>query len=154
MTTTTLVLLIGGIVGASLVFVVFLLGLLAVIFKMIRKKAQAIIDERFEASQVVRAEPGANYFGQQSKGAAQIRGNGALVLTDQVLWFCMIAPRRELEIPLEKITGVRFEKWFLGKTKGGTILVVDFEGPEGPDAAGWLVRDHEGWKAELLSRAT
>ncbi len=140
------------IVGAALLFVVVLLGVLSFVISKVRKKSQAAIDERFDESQILCSDPMANFFGQQSKGAAQVRGNGGLVLTADLLWFRQAVPERELEIPLSSVTGVRIEKWFLKKSKGRPLVIVDFDSGDGPDAAAWLVRNHELWKTEIEKR--
>ena len=138
------VVVVGFVVIAALV-----LGILSYVFTKVKKRSQAVIDERFDKSDVVLADPMANFFGQQSKGLAQVRGNGALVLTKEKLWFRMVVPEKELEIPLACITMVKSDVWFLKKTKGRPLLIVEYDRGWGPDAGGWLVRDLESWMEAL-----
>jgi len=140
------------IVGAVLIPLAVLLGVLSIVISAVRRKALAAIEERFGGTPTVRAEPMANFMGQQSIGPAAARGNGALVLTDEVIWFRLVVPARELEIPLEKVTGVRIEKWFLGKTKGRPMVIVDFDLGNGPDAAAWFVREPDHWRDAILAK--
>lgn len=137
------------IVATSLVLVVLLGGILFLVISRVKKKAEAVIREEFDASQIIRSDPMANFFGVQSKGGAQIRGNGPLVLTKEKLWFRLLVPKKTVEIPFSSVTTVRTDKWFLHKTKGRPVLIVEYTTPDGPDAAGWIVRDTEGWVAEL-----
>jgi len=126
---------------------------LAVVFAGIRKKAQARIDARCGSTPPRRSDPRANFFGQRSRGPAQVRGNGGLALTEDALWFGQLVPERDLEIPLSAVRGVHIERSFMGKTKGGPIVVVDFDLGEGEDAAGWMVRDAESWSGAIEDAA-
>ncbi len=93
----------------------------------------------------------ANLFGVTSRGHGQLRGNGALVLTADSLWFGMLLPARELTIPLSRVIAVREAGSHLGKSVlGHRLLRVEFDGADGPDAAAWAVRDPEGWVAAVV----
>jgi L-2-hydroxyglutarate oxidase LhgO len=64
-----------------------------------QKEAQA--RERYpNARQIDRT---ANFFGQESRGVTQIRGNGTLILTDSDLIFEMWVPNKQLRIPLRSV---------------------------------------------------
>ncbi|MGD8412685.1 MAG: hypothetical protein PVF33_00545 [Candidatus Latescibacterota bacterium] len=129
---------------------------LIVLFTVIRlvlghfsRKFREEIGRKFAGKQIVRESIGANFFGRSSKGIGQIRGNGALVLTPQELYFIMFAPRKELIIPLDDVTSVSTPRSHLGKTIGSKLLKVDFRTPAGEDAAAWAVRDVEDWAATV-----
>ena len=67
------------------------------------KKRTQEIEEMFLGKNVILMSKGANFFGQQSKGAAkQIRGNGVLILTDKELY------RESQVVPWQ----IRFQKTF------------------------------------------
>ena len=114
-----------------------------------KKKFREQVKRKFAGKHVVRESIGANFFGQSSRGMAQIRGNGALVLTTDELYFVMFAPRRELVIPLSTVTSVSTPRSHLGKTVGWRLLRVDFRSPSGEDAVAWAVLDLDEWTSDL-----
>jgi len=133
---------------AGVLFLVLLLGL-------IKKLAGSALDEvmqTYPAHTHLQICPMANMFGLKSRGMKQVRGNGILLLTNSVLYFRMLMPRREVLVPVSSITGFGVEKSFLGKTKGVKLLRIDFT-PEtgGADSAAWIVRDLDGWLSSLAS---
>jgi hypothetical protein len=92
----------------------------------------------------------ANSFGVESRGAAQIRGNGCLGLTADEVLFVMWLPRRELRIPRERISVVERARSHLGKTVGRPLLRVRFADEVGrDDSVAWLVGDLPAWEAAL-----
>jgi hypothetical protein len=92
----------------------------------------------------------ANSFGLESRGVAQIRGNGCLALTADEVIFVMWLPRRELRIPRERISLVERAGSHLGKTVGRPLLRVRFADEIGrDDSVAWLVRDLLAWEAAL-----
>ena len=114
-----------------------------------KNKFREDIRRKFAGKHVVRESIGANFFGQSSRGLGQIRGNGALVLTPDELYFVMFAPRRELTIPLSTVTSVSTPRSHLGKTVGMRLLRVDFRSPSGEDAAAWAVLGVEEWISDV-----
>jgi len=134
--------------GLVLVFLVSRITL-AILRRVMRRE----VAERTRGQRVVRQALTANFFGLQSLGRGQIRGNGALVLTTGELIFIMTFPRRVTEIPLDGITEVSLARRFLGKRAWRPLLQVDFTGTEGPDAAAWAVADPEGWRQALAAVA-
>ncbi|MBU1043087.1 MAG: hypothetical protein KJ915_01660 [Candidatus Omnitrophica bacterium] len=90
------------------------------------------------------------FFGQESLGMAQIRGNGVLVLTDEELFFKMWAPAKELSIKLSDIIGLEMPKSFLSKTKFKPLLKIMFKNQKKqPDAAAWLVGNLSDWHKSI-----
>ncbi len=133
----------------ALFFVVIFL-----VLRNMRKVLRVYLDRKFAAADVLLESMGANYFGQTSRGMAQFRGNGALVLTRLGLYFVMYLPRREFAVPLDRITGITTPSSFLGKTRFQPLLCVHFkatagQGNETEDAMAWLVRDAEVWKRRI-----
>lgn len=113
-----------------------------------------------EAAQALRGEDiikqanGANFFGQQSRGMGQVRGNGVLALTRTKLYFLMWLPKREFEIPLTAVTGVERPRSFLGKSKGIELLKVAFRNDKGEsDAMAWVVPELDEWERAVRSAA-
>ena len=99
---------------------------------------------------IVLIDERANSFGVDSRGAAQIRGNGVLAASDDEVMFLMWLPRRQLRIPRNLITGVQRVKSHLGKTVGRDLLKVSFTNSEGnPDSIAWHVDALEAWESAL-----
>lgn len=110
-----------------------------------RKNLARVVSERFDPTEILRKNLWANYFGRKKKGMAQIRGNGALVLTNSQLWFLQAAPRNEIDIPLTQIIRVSTTRSHLGKTIFRPLLFVEFETPDGPDSIAWALRHPDEW---------
>jgi hypothetical protein len=102
------------------------------------------------AAEPVLVDDAANFFGRESRGVLQLRGNGCLALSDDTLAFAMWFPRRTLVVPRASITAVEATDSHLGKRIGRPLLRIRFTGPDGePDAAAWYVRDLPRWRATL-----
>lgn len=114
-----------------------------------KKKSEEAL-EKFKGKKVYGHTSNANFFGRQSLGVAQIRGNGVLVLSEEVLYFKMWALDKELSIPLASITGVETPKIFLGRTKMRPLLKVNFKNKDGnDDAAAWLLKNLPHWQSAI-----
>lgn len=133
------------ILGAVLLLVVFLFLIQVLTLKWVGRKSLSAIRNRYAAHQIIMQSLAANFFGKTSKGKSQIRGNGALVLTRDELWFRMAMPNRELVVPMKNITSSSIVKTHLGKTKLKPLLFVEFQSSEGIDSAAWLVEYPEEW---------
>jgi hypothetical protein len=128
------------------------LAALPVIF--VRKLGRSVLAEVLKTHpehSISRIDPMANLFGVRSSGMRQVRGNGVLLATADGLYFRMLAPKREIAIPVKEITGFGTEKSFLGKSKGVPLLRVDYLSARGPESAAWAVRDLDGWLSTLSS---
>ena len=143
---------------SPIAFVVLLLVVLAVvsgsvffwIFRTIRTRQQEI-HERFPTA--ITIVPNVNFFGQESKGAMQLRGNGTFVLTRDEIFFERWLPRAEYVVPLSHIQSVETVNGFLGKTVFQPLLKVVYQNPSGQtDAIAWLVPDLEGLKKMIEDR--
>jgi hypothetical protein len=94
--------------------------------------------------------PGANFYGQESFGVTQLRGNGILVLTDTELYFKKWLQGREYHIPYAAIQAVETPTSFLGKTNFRPLVKVVFRNDSGQiDSMAWLVRDVEALKGAI-----
>ncbi|MBK8139396.1 MAG: hypothetical protein IPK52_26845 [Chloroflexi bacterium] len=113
-------------------------------------KSEASMRERFpEALLVVR---GALFYGQQSKGVKQLRGNGTLVVTSGEIIFERWLPKAEYRIRIADITSVDTPRGFLGKNTGRLLLAVSYSSLTGQsDAMAWDVRDLNAVKSRIES---
>ena len=112
------------------------------------KKRVEVIFEPFKGVPMTKFAQNVNYFGQETKGLSQVRGNGCLILTDTELFFEMWWPKRMLKIPLHLISGVENPppKWHLKKTKSRPLLKIHFTNEQGnEDSAAWIVPELEDW---------
>ncbi len=109
------------------------------------------IQERFPTEEIIISETTANFFGLESRGSWQIRGNGVLVLTPNELWFSRFIKRDDITIPIQSIQEVRLVDSHLGKRiLGRKLIYVQFQTPRGKDSIAWLVADPETWKMKIL----
>ncbi len=115
--------------------------------KELEKRRIDEVMEKFKDKKIYAQNSKSNFFGQESLGVAQIRGNGVLVLAEGVLYFKMLVPDRELSIPFTSITGVETPKFFLGKSKMMPLLKINFKNKDGKDdSAAWLLTNLAYWK--------
>lgn len=133
------------IVAAVLVFILALGLIISIVLAAVSKHMRAVVEETFRPEEILRQEPDANFFGQSSKGMAQVRGNGALVLTDDCLWSRLALPAREITIPLRDIVSVSTRRSHLGRSCLRPLLYVEFQSNEGDDSVAWVVRDVDAW---------
>lgn len=114
-----------------------------------RRAAASDVRARLGDSAVL-VDESANFFGIESRGKAQMRGNGHLAASADEIVFVMWLPRRELTIPRERVTAVERTRSHLGKSVGRELLRVRFANDAGePDSVAWLVRDLGAWEAAL-----
>jgi hypothetical protein len=88
----------------------------------------------------------ASFFGQESRGITQLRGNGTLVLTDSDLVFDQWVVNKKFRIPLRSIQSIENPISFMGKSRFALLLKVVYTDEQGrQDAVAWQVRDLTGW---------
>jgi hypothetical protein len=114
---------VGIVVLTVLIIAVPLFAALLWFRRVVAQRAQAA-RERFPNARLI--VPGANFFGQESHGVTQLRGNGTLVLTDNELYFERLLPRREYRIPLHAIRALETVTSYLGKSIFRPLLKVVF----------------------------
>jgi len=139
--------------GIALGLIIFF-TLLRFILKKVTSSMKDLISEQFQEEDIIMQEAMANFFGQESRGAGQMRGNGALILTNDALHFTLLLPRRSWVIPLENITEMSLPRKHLGKSKMCDLLRVDYldnTDNEKGDAIAWAVKDPESW-IEAISK--
>jgi len=112
---------------------------------ILRKKAMGLMNEMGKDNILLIAS-NANFFGQESAGFKQIRGNGTLVLTKDKLYFQMLLPKKIIEIPLENIERIEENRSHLGKTTGSKLMKIIYRnGSNSMDSCAWLVRNRKEW---------
>lgn len=118
-----------------------------------RMSAKRIAESIPDATAILTQDSGANFFGLESLGGMQLRGNGGLVLTARGLSFFMLFPRREMLIPLEEIEETSLVRSHCGKSVFRDLLKVTYRaehgGVRGRESAAWYVRDAAGWKRAI-----
>jgi hypothetical protein len=130
-------------VGLGLLLAVIFGGTLVVLRNFARKKEAGARERYPNARQIDRA---ASFFGQESRGATQMRGNGILILTDSDLIFEMWVPNRQFRIPLRSIQAIENPTSFLGKSRFTPLLKVVYINEQGAkDSMAWQVPDLAGW---------
>ena len=92
-----------------------------------------------------------NFFGLESKGMKQTRGNGILILTEKELHFELYLPKQVLSIPLTHITNITTPRSHLSKSKFKPLLKIYFTTETGQnDSIAWLVKDLSLWHQHLI----
>ena len=118
------------------------------LWKIFGKRIDEIMQKY--SKQGIRKKGNANFFGIESRGAMQIRGNGILLLTDTALVFEMFRPTRDFLIPLANIEKIELARSHLAKTVFQPLLKVYFTNEEGyMDSVAWWLANPGGWKSVL-----
>lgn len=125
-----------------------MLVLLRAVVAGVSKAGAAAIAAAYREDQIVLSDALANCFGKQSLGAMQLRGNGGLVLTQDQLHFIPLAGAPSVQVSLKDLTDVELVGSFLGKAVGRKLLKVSWGG-ETADAAAFVVKEPERWRAEI-----
>ena len=142
-----------GVVALILGILLFIALTLALVMITVSRRARRLGAElEEELGPGVRRKANVSGLGLESRGPAQVRGNGWLVLTADELRFRMWVPDRETRIPLAAIADVGTARVGLGKTVGRRLLRVRWRTQEGAeDAMAWQVRDLDDWLAALAA---
>ena len=137
------------IVGLLLLF-----AFLGLIYSRIRKKLRKLIANKFDKEEMLGATTRANFFGIKSKAGAQIRGNGALVLTRNDLYFLRAVPQKEYKISISSIRNVSMPRLFNGKSALVPLLCVNYDTEYGEDSIAWALKDAKKWKEAIEKMIT
>lgn len=124
---------------------------LKILFKTRREEVEAL----FVGKEILMQHNFAHFYGLESIGHVQNRGNGVLVLTKDQLYFLKAMPRRELVIPVNAITAVKNPRSHLGKSNMVKLLRVEFNNDKGEmDAVAWMVgKDVDAWTSAVEKAA-
>ena len=137
-------------VAGAVVFAFVLILVIRAIARSIEKKRAKEVMARFVGQEVLGATSNALFFGQESRGMGQVRGNSVLVLTPEQLYCEMWSPRRRFEIPVGSITEISTPESHLGKTRFSKLLKVSYENASGrDDSCAWLIRNLDTWQGAL-----
>lgn len=132
---------------AALIMLVIVVPM--IVIRFIRGPLEARIAAEFPEHDVIKKDLTANCFGLESAGALQVRGNGALVLTERALIFFMFLPKKEIRIMRDSVTDVALVKSHLGKATIFDLLKVWFKVNGAEDSIAWYVPDAGEWKSRI-----
>jgi hypothetical protein len=133
-----------------LVFVVLGLILLFATLKKSVNNTTSTIEKNFNKEDIIYINSSANFFGVKSLGFKQIKGNGILILTNEVLFFRRLLPEMEISIPIENIQSIEEVKSFLSKSIGRKLLKVNYKSDRDKiDSVAWYVDDIKNLKEKL-----
>ncbi|MBD3195566.1 MAG: hypothetical protein GF317_10950 [Candidatus Lokiarchaeota archaeon] len=122
--------------------------------KRLFKKKIKRAHERFSKEEIILACDDANYFGMESRGVREVRGNGTLILTEEIIFFLKWVPEDIIEIPLNKIQDITTPKSHMHRSAFLKLLKVSFLNQEGnQDSVAWFVRDLDKWTKALSNYA-
>jgi hypothetical protein len=135
---------VGLLLLALVVFFAIVFGGVFLVLRNTARQKEASARERYpDARQIDRA---ASFFGQESRGVTQMRGNGTLILTESDLIFEMWVPNKAFRIPLRSIQSLENPSSFLGKSRFTPLLKVVYTNEQGTmDAMAWQVPDITSW---------
>ena len=114
--------------------------------KSVFRKRRDEVEKRFQGKKIILQHNFAHFYGLESLGHFQAKGNGVLAMTKEELYFLKALPRREFKVPVKTITGISNPRSHLGKTNVAKLLRVDFIIDGRQDAIAWMVGgDVEKW---------
>lgn len=129
--------------------VVCLLFFISLIFKFTQKKLEKYILKKFNKNEIIGSTTKANFFGLKSIGSKQIRGNGAIVLTKEKLYFIRATPLKEHVIRIDRVTEISLPTSFNGKSIFKKLLCVHYQNCDQEEAIAWAVKNPEKWKLAI-----
>ena len=113
-------------------------------------KLEDDVNLRFNENQIIAKEMfWANLQYQRSTGCCQVQGNGALVLTSDVLWFKLLCCSKEIEMPLGNMRSVEVGPFRAPRHRGNyQVLIIDYVDPISgiEDQVMFALRDPHHWK--------
>jgi hypothetical protein len=120
-----------------------------IVFRFLREGLTKRVAEHCRPEEIVLSDLTAMSFGQESRGKTQLRGNGALVLTQTELLFLQAVTHRDLVIPLERVTATSFVRSHLGKFTAYRLVKIAFDLGAGPDSIACIVRNPDDVRAKI-----
>jgi hypothetical protein len=119
-----------------------------ILWKIFSKRIEEFMQKHSKRG--VRMKGDANFFGIESRGVMQVRGNGILLLTDTDLVFGMFRPKHDFLIPFARIEEIKLAESHLTKTVFQPLLKVYFTNEKGDaDSVAWWVVNPTEWKNVL-----
>lgn len=116
------------------------------VFRLVSHKLEKYIQDNFDKKDLLGVTTRANFFGFNSLGGKQIRGNGALVLTEDKLHFFRGSPFKEFVFPINSIKNITLPKSFNGKSVFAQLLCLEYEIDGKIDSVAWALREPQRWK--------
>jgi hypothetical protein len=133
-----------------IIIVGFFFLVLSCLGAIIRVRINQILS-KFNSDEIILKDLAANFFGLQSLGVKQVRGNGVLILTKEYLYFEYWIPKRQVTIDLDRIESITKANSHLAKTKGRELLKIFYNQKNGTkDSAAWLVKNLDAWMKYLM----
>jgi len=126
-----------------------LIVLFTLLTSITQKKLVTLISQKFKADEVLGISTQVSFFGLQSDGYAQLRGKGALILTQNNLSFLRAYPYKEYNIETANITQVVQSKSFLSKRHLRSLLIVRFTEQEMVNAIGFSINNINDWEESI-----
>jgi hypothetical protein len=100
----------------------------------------------------VRGDGFANFRGRASDGIP-IRGNAVVLLTSRAFRIVILWPRKEIEIPLERLVRLEVSRSFMGRFEPDGFLILHHRTDAGGDAIGLTLRRLPLWVADIVKTA-
>lgn len=131
-------------VGGTLLLLAIILALMSAVTSgvlgRVGRRSREAAQQQYPNARLIDAA--VSFWGQQSRGVGQVRGNGTLIVTNDAVIFQMWGPIQEYRIPMNAIQSIENPRAFLGKTQGVLLLKINFLNDSGqPDAMAWRLRD-------------
>lgn len=105
---------------------------------------------KFKDKEILAVTSSANFFGQESEGLTQIRGNGVLLLTQDEVYFKMWVVQKVIHIPISQIERVETPRSYLKRSKSLPLLKIVFKGQDGQiDSVAWYVNNLIDWQRAI-----
>jgi hypothetical protein len=140
---TEIVLLIVGILVIAALTLGIIFGVLYFVARPMARRRGQVARQQYPDARLV--DETASFFGQESRGAGQMRGNGTLIVTDSEIIFQQWVTNREFRIPLRSIQSIENPTSFLGKSRFAPLLKISYLDDTGRvDSMAWQVRDLSG----------
>ena len=134
-------------------FFAFVGGGLIFWLKSVFRQRREEVEHRFRGEEIIRQHNFAHFYGRESIGHFQAKGNGVLVMTADELYFLKALPKPEFRIPINSITAVSNPRSHLGKTNVAKLLRVDFNSGGEKDAIAWMVGDEVEASTQAVEEA-
>ena len=152
MTPTQIVLLVVGILALQLLFWIPF----GIWMNRKSKRLRAALQDEIAASgeRAIRGPESALYCGATSV-YPMVKGNGVAALTDRRLIFRKLIGAG-VEVPLDRVVGVREDKWFLSGYRNGRMHLIlrTRDGAEAGAEVGFMFADHPGWMTTVRAITT
>lgn len=129
--------------------VICLLIFINLFFRLTQKKLEKYILTEFNKDEILGATTRANFFGLKSLGSKQIRGNAAIVLTNDKLFSIRASPFQELVIPIENIDEISLPTSFNGRSVFKQLLCIHYQNDGQEEAIAWTLANPEKWKQAI-----